>query len=395
MWGKPKTKGAAMAKTKRHTDPKYPGVYYTATTSASGDPDRIYYIRYRLDGKPIEEKAGRSSLNRMTFAKAARLRFRRLEGLDASNQARREAETEAKRAEADRYTISKLWTAYKAANPDLKGMTTDQNRFDNHIEPLFGKKEPSDLVPLDVNRLRLNLLKTLSPGTVKNILELLRRIINFGTKNQLCDGAGFQIKLPEVNNVRTEDLTPEQMARLLAVITEDEHPHAGAMMLLALYSGMRRGEMFRLEWRDINFEKGFIKLRDPKGGTDQTIPLNDAARALLDGHPRHKTSPFIFPGRGGKQRVDINKDVRRIKEAAGLPKGFRALHGLRHVYASMLASSGQVDLYTLQKLMTHKSPAMTQRYAHLRDETLRQASNLAGEIVSDMTRTAKLITLKK
>jgi len=41
--------------------------------------------------------------------------------------------------------------------------------------------------------------------------------------------------------------------------------------------------------------------------------------------------------------------------------------GLRHVYASMLASSGQVDMYTLQKLLTHKSPAMTQRYAHLRD----------------------------
>jgi len=57
--------------------------------------------------------------------------------------------------------------------------------------------------------------------------------------------------------------------------------------------------------------------------------------------------------------------VNTIKKAAGLPKDFRALHGLRHVYASMLASSGQVDLYTIQKLLTHKSPAMTQRYAHL------------------------------
>jgi integrase len=46
----------------------------------------------------------------------------------------------------------------------------------------------------------------------------------------------------------------------------------------------------------------------------------------------------------------------------------------------MLASSGQVDLYTLQKLLTHKSPAMTQRYAHLRDEALRRASDLAGEL---------------
>ena len=60
---------------------------------------------------------------------------------------------------------------------------------------------------------------------------------------------------------------------------------------------------------------------------------------------------------------------------------FRALHGLRHVYASMLASSGKVDMYTLQKLMTHKSPQMTQRYAHLRDESLRAASDLAGSII--------------
>ena len=48
----------------------------------------------------------------------------------------------------------------------------------------------------------------------------------------------------------------------------------------------------------------------------------------------------------------------------------------------MLASSGQVDMYTLQKLLTHKSPIMTQRYAHLRDEALKKASDLAGDIIS-------------
>jgi integrase len=48
----------------------------------------------------------------------------------------------------------------------------------------------------------------------------------------------------------------------------------------------------------------------------------------------------------------------------------------------MLASSGQVDMYTLQKLLTHKSPQMTQRYAHLRDETLKKASNLAGNLIN-------------
>jgi integrase len=65
-----------------------------------------------------------------------------------------------------------------------------------------------------------------------------------------------------------------------------------------------------------------------------------------------------------------------------LPRSFRANHGLRHSYASALASSGEVDLYTLQKLMTHKSPQMTQRYAHLRDETLRRGADVMSRIVT-------------
>ena len=104
---------------------------------------------------------------------------------------------------------------------------------------------------------------------------------------------------------------------------------------------------------------------------------------MLESHIK-TSSPYIFPGRGGRQRTDINKPVNAIKKAAGLPKDFRPLHGLRHFYASMLASSGRVDLYTLQKLLTHKSPQMTQRYAHLRDEALREASDLAGEIISEV-----------
>jgi site-specific recombinase XerD len=63
----------------------------------------------------------------------------------------------------------------------------------------------------------------------------------------------------------------------------------------------------------------------------------------------------LFPGRKGRRRTDIHKSINQIKKSAGLPKEFVALQGLRHVYASMLASSGRVDLYALQKLLTHKS----------------------------------------
>lgn len=92
-------------------------------------------------------------------------------------------------------------------------------------------------------------------------------------------------------------------------------------------------------------------------------------------------SVYVFPGCGGAQRSDIRKRVARIRDRAGLPKDFKPLHGLRHVYASMPASSGQVDMYTLQKLLTHKSSSITQRYAHLRDEALKKGTDLAGSLI--------------
>ena len=105
-------------------------------------------------------------------------------------------------------------------------------------------------------------------------------------------------------------------------------------------------------------------------------------------------SRFVFPGRGGRQRTDIKGPVNRIKKKAGLPEDFRPLHGLRHTYASMLASSGKVDMYTLQKLLTHKSPQMTQRYAHLRDEALKRASNLAGDLIAETLNGDKVVGFK-
>ncbi|OQC17981.1 MAG: site-specific tyrosine recombinase XerC [Firmicutes bacterium ADurb.Bin080] len=141
--------------------------------------------------------------------------------------------------------------------------------------------------------------------------------------------------------------------------------------------------MFKLKWTDIDFDKGFIFLRDPKGKEPQKVPLNDSARAVFESMPRHK-SGFVFTMNNGKPFLtDLRRRLNRIRDAAGIPGEFRALHGLRHVYASMLASSGQVDMYTLQKLLTHKSPQMTQRYAHLRDETLKRASNLAVSIIQE------------
>jgi integrase len=199
--------------------------------------------------------------------------------------------------------------------------------------------------------------------------------------------------MPKVDNLKTEDLNAAQLERLLHTIHSETittpggkimlvDPDARDAMLMALATGMRQGEILGLAWADVDFERGFITIRSPKGGTDATIPMNDAARDILKGRPRTEGGAYVFPGRFGGHRADVSKQFQAIRDAAGLPKDFRPMHGLRHVFASHLASSGKVDLYTLQRLLTHKTPGMTQRYAHLRDETLRAASNLAGAVLT-------------
>jgi len=354
----------------------YPGVFYIEGTSpATGKPEKIFYIRYRRGGKMTEEKAGRQFQDYMTPARASRIRADRIEGKSLSRKETREVAAEIK------WTVDRLWQEYIGPKPDTKGFRTDRYRYIKFLQSPFGAKEPQAIAQIDTHRLRITLSKTLSPKTVKNVLELLERIVNFGTKKGLCAGLGFKIEMPKVNNLRTEDLSPEQIADLLRAIDEDHDIQAANLMKLALVTGMRRGELFKIQWQHIDFDKGFIHIIGPKGGKDQTIPLNQAARDILENHPRDNNSAYVFPGRGGKQRTEMRRPIDRIRKAAGLPKDFRPLHGLRHTYASMLASSGQVDLYTLQKLLTHKTGAMTQRYAHLRDDTLRRASDLAGDLI--------------
>lgn len=69
-----------------------------------------------------------------------------------------------------------------------------------------------------MDRLRLKLLKSHKPGTVRNVLELLRRLVNFAAKKHLCPVPTFTIEMPKVNNLKTEDLTLEQLTALLEAV---------------------------------------------------------------------------------------------------------------------------------------------------------------------------------
>jgi integrase len=359
---------------------RHNGVYYVELAKK----DQTFFIRYKKDRKLIEERAGRRSQG-WTAAKANRLRTERLAGKTVSNAEQRSSEIAEKELKNNRWTFHKIFDEYLASRPDLKGRANDIRRFNSYLEKDFAQKTPEEVSHFDIERLKRGLAKkNLKPATIRHALEVLRRLSNFATKHNLCPGISFVIEMPKVNNLMTEDLTPDEYIRLTKLLDDEEDTQASNLLRLALFTGMRRGELFKLKWKDINFIRKNISIKDPKSGIDETIPLNEMALSVLSNHEKEE-SEFVFPGLRGNQRKTTPRPLRRIIKKAGL-KNFRPFQGLRHSYASILVSSGKVDLYTLQKLLTQKSPQMTQRYAHLSNEALMDASNVISEIIKPGTK---------
>ena len=117
-----------------------------------------------------------------------------------------------------------------------------------------------------------------------------------------------------------------------------------------------------------------------KNKRSEAIPLNQAMRDILDNLSRRGL--YVFANSRGQRRSKLPDKLRDyLRERDALPQDFRPLHGLRHSFASSLASSGQIDLYTLQRLLTHESPEMTARYAHLGDAALQRAAAVASKLL--------------
>ena len=232
----------------------YQGIFYRdeLCLGSRTKTERVYYIRYRQggrDSKLVEERAGRESEG-MTAARANNIRADRARRKELTNQEKREAVEAAKRAEEERPTIHRLWALYDEANASRRSRKVDVNRYELHLSKPFGEKTPAELVTLDIDRLRVKKLKTLSPQTVKHILSLLRRIINFGVKQGRCpqpDPSRLHFSFPVVDNQRTENLTREQMAAYLKALDEEPDQNAAGLIRLALSTGMRKGALMALQ----------------------------------------------------------------------------------------------------------------------------------------------------
>lgn len=223
-----------------------------------------------------------------------------------------------------------------------------------------------------------------APKTIGNILKLIRLIINHGVKRELCSPRhDLVIEVPKVDNKVTEFLSPEQLSLYLKALDEDKDKVGVIFLKVALYTGMRPKAIKNLKWSDLDYENNKITLRGETAKNSMTdyIPLPEKLKEILADVPRTKYSVYVFEQRNGLPRTTFSKTAKRIRNKAGLPESYRPVYMLRHNFATQLASSGKVELYTIQKLLTHKSPQMTQRYAHLMDKPVQDASRVMEEIL--------------
>ncbi len=185
------------AKIRRSTS--YPGVYLFILSQQS--------ISSRKIKKQIEEKVGWKYRDNMTPAKASQIRMQRLEGKEDSNKEKR-IQTLLKPPK--QWTISALWEELKRRNQIVQ-TSIDEYRLAKHLDPVFGNMTVPDLTQCMIDDFRSSLEEDFKPATVHRILSELRRIINFGEKKQLSPRLSFIIQMTKVDNLKTEDLTSDQL----------------------------------------------------------------------------------------------------------------------------------------------------------------------------------------
>jgi integrase len=202
----------------------------------------------------------------------------------------------------------------------------------------------------------------LAPATIKNRIAYLRAACRYGWKrHKLCEhDPGARVVVPEVNNERQVYVTRGEMLHLARAC---DHWETRALIRIAFYSGMRLGEILAAE-----VAGGFFILPDSKNGDPVRMPIHRKVRNLVD---------YVWP-----TRFIVGYHFRAARAAAGLD-GLK-FHDLRHSTASDLLSQGQ-SLAIVGKVLRHRSPASTQRYAHLYDDVLAGIIDSIGTVKKSPT----------
>lgn len=387
----------------------YPNVRYREHASRkmrNGQPDRYYTVRYYVNGKRKEEGVGWASEN-WNPGKAYKVLAKIREGIKLGEgpasfaEMREEGEKRREREEAEKrrdalamislgdflldYFIPKI-------KREKRTWATDEGRIKRNVIPAIGALPLRCVSKDDVQKFLDERGKTDAPATVKHYMAILRHTFNVAAGTTMEGVPLFEgenpalaknLVLPAVKNERVRFLSVEEADDLIeAAGKHDKDVHDA--VVLSLNTGLRLGELLRLEWSDVDLAHGFVTVRDEDrrkpGGS---VPLNDDAVSIFTSRIacRRYDTPRVFPPAKGRKTVrDIAHEFKDVVDATTLNDGIApddrqrrvVFHTLRHTFASWLALNG-TDIYRIKTLMRHKTIAMTMRYAHLIPDATREA----------------------
>ena len=384
-------------------DDAIPG--FCARVRASGA--KLYYLKTRVKGRVRWFAIGRHGAP--WTVETARREARRLLG-DVADGGDPAAERDVERRDptlaelCDQYLaaaqageiVSRLGEVKKAST-----LATDWGRIERHIKPLLGRRKVRDLTQIDVRRFLADVasgktavdIKTGKhgraiveggKGTATRTVGLLGGIFTFAVKRGLR--ADNPVRGVERYRDRQNEryLSAVELARLGETLSAAEqagdNPTAIAAIRLLILTGCRKSEILTLEWRHVDFEHACLRLPTSKTGA-KTVPLGAPPLELLASLPRLAGNPYVLPGeRAGGFFVGLPKAWERIRARAGL-QDFR-LHDLRHSFASVGAAGGD-SLLVIGRLLGHRDPRTSQRYAHVPSDPAKAAADrISGTIAA-------------
>ena len=279
-------------------------------------------------------------------------------------------------------TFEEFWQVFteKYINQHHKPSTVNRNasRINLYILPYFGKKPIAAIERKDMLAFKDSLSHI--KGTCTKCLRLLTTAFNqaelweyIPLNTNPCKG------VPKHPDKKMENyLTDEQLERLEKILLKKadmaiESSYTINALRLIIYTGCRKGEILSLQWEEVDLIHSCLRLKDSKTGK-RVIPLNDIAKGIILGIEKKENNPYVFCGdKPGTHLVNIQTTWHGIRMEAEIPDV--RIHDLRHSFASFAINNGGVDLIELKDLLGHRNITTTERYIHLTNKKLLDATN--------------------
>lgn len=350
---------------------RFQGVYYreSSTKRYQGKADRCFYIRYKVNGKSHNDKVG-------WLSEGVTAQFASNKRDDLLNRSRHGEVIDRNVTLAEVW--AQYWTTHMSERAEAK---TAQGRWVNYIEPKFGHLHISQIKPLDVDKFKAKLNKGLTVKTTNNILALLRAIINAGIRWEMWSGNNpvAMISLNKVDNARERFFTKGEVKILLDCLwnrNQTVHDYT----LLAVFTGMRAGELWALTWDKVNLDAGTITV-DGKNGVTRTAYITPPVREMFERRQESRKSKrgHVFLGEKGGKIGEVGEEFSSCVDELEFNDGVvddkmkAVFHTTRHTFGSWLAQQS-TPIYTIKELMGHKRIEMTLRYAKLSPDQKQDAA---------------------